>query len=100
MPQQQFDLLRKNQKAVFYEPGVSAAAHALAAVLDRIAFGTVPSGMASTTLRQQAACLASALAAKPQDWLAFYEELTLPPDDGHVELVLKAIAIGWGAKWT
>ncbi len=100
LPQQQYALLRKNQKAVFYEPGVAAAAHAFAAVLDRVAFGTVASGMASTTLRQQAACLASALAAKPQDWLALYNKLPLPSDDDPVELVLEAIALGWKAKWT
>ncbi|MCY4593344.1 MAG: adenosylcobinamide amidohydrolase [Bryobacterales bacterium] len=100
LPQQQFDLLQKNLKSVFYEPGVAAAAYAFAAVLDRVAFGTVASGMATTTLRQQAACLASALAAKPQDWQVFYGGLTLPPDVDHVELVLKAIALGWGAKWT
>lgn len=100
LPRQQFDLLEKNQKSVFYEPGVGTAAHAFAAVLDRIAFGTVPSGMATTALRQQAACLASALAAKPHHWLEFYEGLALPPDVDPVGLVLKAIALGWGAKWT
>ena len=100
LPQQQFELLQKNHKSVFYEPGVAAAAYAFAAVLDRVACGTLPNGMATTTLRQQAACLASALAAKPQDWLAFYDKLTLSPDVDHIELVLKAIALGWGAKWT
>ena len=100
LPEQQYDLLRKNQKAVFFEPGIAAAAHAFAAVLDRVAFGTVPSGVASTTLRQQAACLASALAAKPQDWPELYNELPLSSDDDPIELVLQAIALGWKAKWT
>ena len=100
LPRQQFDLLQKNHKSVFYEPGVAAAAYALAAVLDRVAFGTVPNGMATTVLRQQGACLASALAGKPQDWLAFYDGLDLSPDPDNVELALRAIALGWRAKWT
>ena len=44
---------------------MAAAAYAFAAVLDRTAYGTLPSGVAGETLRQQAACLASALAARP-----------------------------------
>ena len=36
------ELLRRNSKAAFYEPLVGAAAHALAAVLDRVRHGTLP----------------------------------------------------------
>ena len=84
---------------MFWEPGVAAAAYAYAAVLDRVAFGTLPAGMAGETLRQQAACLACALAARPQEWAAVRAALLAAPDDP-VELALHALAAGWSAKWT
>ena len=94
-----YELLDKNRQAVFHDPGASAAAHAFAAVLDRAAFGTLPAGTSGEALRQQAACLACALAARPEQWPAFRAELAGAPDDP-VELVLRAVAIGWNAKWT
>ena len=99
LPAEQYALLDKNRNAAFYEPGVAAAAYAFAAVLDRTAFGTLPAGVAGETLRQQAACLASALAARPGDWPAFYAALREVPDEP-VELALRALAAGWSAKWT
>ena len=102
LPEAQHTLLRKNRKAVFFEPGVAAAAYAFAAVLDRIAFGTLPSGMAKESLRQQAASLACSLAARPQDWPLFRRELAESdeePDDP-MDLVVRALALGWKSKWT
>ncbi|MCY3846331.1 MAG: adenosylcobinamide amidohydrolase [Acidobacteria bacterium] len=99
LPAPRYELLDKNRRAVFYDPGVSAAAHALAAVLDRAAFGTLPAGAANEALRQQAASLASALAARPEKWPAFHADLAGAVDDP-VELVLRAVALGWNAKWT
>ena len=99
LPGPRYELLDKNRRAVFYEPGVSAAAHALAAVLDRTAFGTLPPGAANEALRQQAASLAAALAARPESWPAFRAELAAASDEP-IELVLRAIALGWSAKWT
>ena len=99
LPGPSYELLDKNRRAVFYEPGVAAAAHALAAVLDRVAFGTLPAGTSTEALRQQAACLACALAARPEAWAAFRAELSGTAGDP-VELVLRAIAVGWNAKWT
>ena len=102
LPEAQHTLLRKNRKAVFFEPGVAAAAYAFAAVLDRIAFGTLPAGMAKESLRQQAASLACSLAARPQDWPLFRRELAESdeePDDP-MDLVVRALALGWKSKWT
>ncbi len=99
LPAERYALLDRNRHAVFYEPGVAAAAYALAAVLDRAAFGTLPPGAAAEAMRQQAACLACALAARPRDWRAFRAELAQAPADP-VELVLRALAAGWSAKWT
>ncbi len=99
LPAEQYALLDRNRNAAFYEPGVAAAAYAFAAVLDRTAYGTLPAGMATEALRQQAACLACAISARPGDWPAFRAALQDAPDEP-VELALRALAAGWGAKWT
>ena len=99
LPERRYDLLEKNWNAVFHDPGSAAAVYAFAALLDRIAFGTLPPGLANEVLCQQAACLACSLAAKPDSWPAFRAELALAPDDP-VELILRAIALGWDAKWS
>lgn len=99
LPAEQYALLDRNRNAAFYEPGVAAAAYGVAAVLDRTAAGTLPPGAAGEALRQQAACLASAIAARPDDWPAFRAALQDAPDEP-VELALRALAAGWGAKWT
>jgi hypothetical protein len=91
-------LLKDNEKAVFYEPGVAAAGYAFAAVLDRIRFGTLPSGLAQESLRQQAASMAVALAAKPHEWTRFWEDLNTDNEDP-MDLVIRAIALGWKSKW-
>ena len=89
-------LLRKNEKAVFYEPLVGAAAFAMAAVLDRVQYGSIPQSAAQEALRQQAATMAASLAAKPDFWDAFRAQLV---ETEPVPLTLRAIAIGWSAKW-
>ena len=98
LPASRFELLDKNRKAVFFEPGVGAAAYALAAVLDRVACGTIPEGLVQEALRCQAACIACALAGKPDRWPVFRTELMEASGDP-IELVLRAIAAGWQAKW-
>ena len=95
-----YKLLKDNDKSVFYEPGVSAAAYAFAAVLDRIRYGTLPAGLARESLRQQAALMAVALAAKPHDWHLYWSELQKAAEDDPIDLVLRAIALGWKSKWT
>jgi adenosylcobinamide amidohydrolase len=90
------DLLRKNSKSVFYEPLVGGAAYAIAALLDRLRYGTLPSGSAHEALRLQAATISVSLSARPYLWEEFRAQLT---DTDPVRLVLHAIALGWAAKW-
>ena len=99
LPERRYQLLQKNWNAVFHDPGSAAAAHAFAAVLDRVAFGTLPPGLANESLRQQAACLACSLAARPDSWPTFRTQLGPAPEDP-VEWILRAIALGWDAKWS
>ena len=98
LPAARYELLDKNRKAVFFEPGVGAAAYALAAVLDRVACGTLPEGLCQEALRCQAACVACALAGRPEAWPDFRTELMAAPEDP-MELLLRAVAAGWQSKW-
>ena len=93
------DLLRKNNKSVFYEPLVGAAAYAAASVLDRARFGTLPASSLKDAIVQQAASLAASLAAKPDRWPQFRAALHAAPVSEPVELIVHAIALGWSEKW-
>ncbi len=93
------ELLRKNVKSVLYEPLVGAAAHALAAVLDRVRHGTLPQSAARDAIVQQAATLASGLAARPDRWSEFRAAQQGSATDEPKPLVLAALALGWREKW-
>jgi adenosylcobinamide hydrolase len=94
------ELLRKNARSVFYEPLVGAAAFALAAVLDRVRYGTLPQSAARDAVVEQAATLATGLAARPDRWPLFRERLHAAADgDDPKALVLEAVALGWREKW-
>jgi adenosylcobinamide hydrolase len=97
--ERELDLLKHNFSSVVYEPKVAAAAFALAAVLDRIRYGTLPLGSARDVFRQQAAILATNLAAKPEGWPEFYTRLCDTDPEQPSEAVYAAIALGWSAKW-
>lgn len=94
-----FELLHKNNKAVFYEPLVGAAAHAVAAVLDRTRYGTLPPSARTDAIVQQAASLAASLAAKPDRWPDYRAALHATTVSDPVDLVIHAIAFGWSEKW-
>jgi len=89
-------LLKKNDKAVFYEPLVGAAAHAMATVFDRMRHGAIPPSVAQEALRHQAATIAASLSSKPHHWDEFRKQLS---ETDPLRLTLQAIALGWAAKW-
>jgi adenosylcobinamide amidohydrolase len=91
-------LLEKNRNAVLYEPQVAAAAYAFAAVLDRVRFGVLPELGACDVLRQQAASLAASLAAQPEAWYGFWQQLHVDMSRP-LDAVYDATALGWTAKW-
>jgi adenosylcobinamide amidohydrolase len=90
------ELMRKNSNPVFYEPLMAASAFAFAAVLDRVRYETLPQSIRQEALRQQAASMAASLSAKPWLWEEFRAQLI---DEDPMRMVLRAIAIGWSAKW-
>ena len=95
----ELQLLRKNANAAFYEPLVGAAAHALAAVLDRARHQTLPGSVLPEAIVQQAATLAASLAAKPHRWPDFHSRLRGMAQFEPKALVLAALALGWHDKW-
>jgi len=99
LPPADLELLRKNAKSVFYEPQAAAAAYAIASILDRVRYGTLPPGTARESLRQQAALLAVNLAARPELWPDFLAGLIDADPQRPAPLVLQAIAFGWSSKW-
>ena len=99
LSERSLELLKKNLKSIVYEPKVAAVAYAIAAILDRIRFGTLPASSARDIFRQQAATLAANLSAKPDRWPYFYQELAKADPDQPVRTILSAIALGWSSKW-
>jgi adenosylcobinamide amidohydrolase len=111
----QLELLRKNIKALMYEPLVGAAAHALAAVLDRVRHGAIPASVQWDASVQHAAVLAANVAGRPDSWAAYRAVLhRAAPErsrgacpepsrggtgDDLKSLVLAALALGWADKW-
>lgn len=93
------ELLKKNAKAVLFEPLVGAAAHAMAAVCDRVRFGMLPASTAPEGTAQQAALLAGSLAAQTHRLSEFRARLREHANGNLKELALRAIALGWSEKW-
>jgi adenosylcobinamide amidohydrolase len=93
------ELLRKNLRSALYEPLVGAAAHALAAVCDRIRHGALPASVTRDARLQQAALVAANLAADVGRWPEFRVRLFAYGDADVKTLALAAIALGWSEKW-
>ena len=87
------------ESAVRFEPLVSAAAYALASILDRRRHRVFPASAAREALRQQAACLAARLAGRLDRWPEFHASLAAVDMKHPQKLILAAIALGWSKKW-
>ena len=98
LDEEAFLLLEQNREAVFREPQAVAAAYAFAAVRDRVRHGALPPDQAAPVLRQQAATLASCLAARPESWQTCWEQLTVDAGEP-LPAVADAVALGWRLKW-
>ena len=93
------ELLRRNMKAVTYEPLVGASAHALATVLDRVRHGALPASAERDAVVQLAATLAVNVAAQPDRWSEFRDRLLRVDATEPKAIVLAALALGWSEKW-
>jgi adenosylcobinamide amidohydrolase len=93
------ELLRKNIRSAVYEPLVGAAAHACAAVLDRVRHGTLPESVKREAVVHQTASLAAGVAAQPDRWPEFRSRLHALDTAEPRTLAVAALAFGWSAKW-
>ena len=99
LAEEKLRLLEANLNAVAFEPLVAAGAFAMAAVLDRVRHGILPASAAREALRQQAASMAAALAARPARWPEFHAKLDSVELEHPAKAVFAALALGWTAKW-
>ena len=110
LSEHEFQLLKDNWNPIVYEPQLSAAAYAFAAVLERILCGTLGASSARESLLHQAALMSAGLAAQPDQFPAFRRDLIahLSPEPGNLpeqllpaalSLANHAIALGWQRKW-
>ena len=94
------ELLKRNSKAAFYEPLVGAAgSRAGGGARSRPPRHDSRTSVARDATIQQAATLAASLAARPDAWPTFRQQLHAAGGDDPKTLVLAAIALGWKAKW-
>jgi len=92
-------LLDANFESVLHQPQAAGAAYALAAVLDRITHGTLPEAAGAEQCASQAALFAAGVAAKPEAFPGFRAALLPAAASGVPELIARALALGWAAKW-
>jgi len=93
------ELLRNNVRSALYEPLAGAAAHACAAVLDRVRHGTIPESVEREAVIQQAASLAASIAAGPERWPEFRSRLHALGTTEPKTIAIAALAFGWSEKW-
>ncbi len=98
LDEEAFLLFEQNREAVLREPQAVAAAYGFAAVCDRVRHGVLAPDQAAPVLRQQAAALASCLAARPESWQSCWEQLTVDAGEPS-RAVADAVALGWRRKW-
>lgn len=110
LPAAEFRLFKDNWNPVVFDPQLGAGAFALAAVLDRVLYGTIGASSARECLLNQGALIAANVAAQPGRFAEFRSTLApaLPVESlddpsrtvaGTLALVLQAIALGWLQKW-
>lgn len=95
--QEQKEFLLDSLTMVAHDPRVSAAAYALAGVLDRERAGTLPPDSAQEAIRWQLALLAASVAGKPEQFATHLASIPLQSE--LPELLAHAIGIGWREKW-
>ncbi len=113
---EEYTLLSANWLAVIHEPQVSAVGYAIAAVIDRVQFGTLGASVAHEALLNQAALLAVGLAARAECFAevratlaneAAFSRRSEGCEGAEVwsgsgvvtEIVAAAFAAGWRLKW-
>jgi len=98
MPAEDYTLLNDNRNSMLYDARLTAAAFAYAAVLDRLAYGTLSPAVAQEVLKDQAANVAVGLSTRTRQWPEFWQQISVNPEQP-LHAFVQAIALGWQAKW-
>lgn len=99
VPAQRYEFYKKNWDAILHDPQTAGCAYAIAAVLDRLAYGTLPAACAAELLFNQCCLLATTLAVQPGAFTDMHHHLQSHIDKAANELIFQAILLGWEAKW-
>ena len=96
------ELFGNNEKSILFDPQTAACAYAIAAILDRIHYGTFPRGTVEEALAGQLALVASQVAVKPDLYAEHFKQLSQSTDslqNDPIQQLYRAIAAGWNRKW-
>ncbi len=108
---QQYTRFVDNLGSVMGEPRVVASAYAMAAVLDRFQYQSLPMFVANESLRDQAATMAVSVCGDTTQWRQFWQDLNVAPlsnsdrqfdRDGENHMtafITQALLLGWQCKW-
>jgi adenosylcobinamide amidohydrolase len=99
LPATRYEFYKKNWDAIIHEPQTAGCAYAIATVLDRLAYGTLPAACAAELLFNQCCLLATTLAVQPGAFSDMYRRLQPHLGKAANELIFQAILLGWEAKW-
>jgi adenosylcobinamide amidohydrolase len=98
LPATRYEFYKKNWDAIIHEPHTAGCAYAIATVLDRLAYGTLPAACAAELLFNQCCLLATTLAVQPGAFSDMYRRLQPHLGKAANELIFQAILLGWEAK--
>jgi adenosylcobinamide amidohydrolase len=93
------DFMMRNIETITRDPPTAALAYSIAELIDIARCGIVTQASSAQLLGQQCALLASLVAVDPAGVHRFCQRLSTTPDLPPAELVARAIAIGFEAKW-
>ncbi len=99
VPAKRYEYYQKNWDAILHNPQTVGCAYAMAAVLDRLAYGTFPASCATELLFNQCCLLATTLAVQPGAFSDIHHHLQPHLGKSTNELIFQAILLGWEAKW-
>ncbi|MBF0289708.1 MAG: adenosylcobinamide amidohydrolase [SAR324 cluster bacterium] len=92
-------MILENWDALISDPQVSGCAYAIAAIEDRLQYGTLPLSTRNELLANQCALLAAAVSGKPENIGPFRDQLLRKTLSALANWIGTALIIGWENKW-
>ena len=92
-------LFLANLPAILHDPASTAAAYALAEIIDLVAVGVLHEGIARASILDQAALLGAAVAVRPEVFVELRAALAVERDLSPARLAALALIRGFARKW-